>query len=154
VKFELVIPGKPTGKGRPRFAKGRTYTDPQTDAAELRVQRAWEDSGSPRLHDGPLYFRLLIGVERPQGHFKRDGSLSAAGLRAPFPTGRPDLDNVCKLVTDALNGLAYRDDAQIVTLLADRCWSDRALVVATFTELSSDDAIGWSAGHDNFQEAA
>ena len=30
--------------------------------------------------------------------------------------GRPDLDNLVKLVTDALNGVAYRDDEQIQTV--------------------------------------
>lgn len=30
------------------------------------------------------------------------------------PTKKPDWDNIGKIVTDALNGVAYHDDAQIV----------------------------------------
>lgn len=143
MKVELLIPGPPTGKGRPRFAQGRTYTDKATQIAETRVQRAWEDIGSPRLHDGPLYLRLYVGVERPQGHFKRDGSLSTEGLRHPFPLRRPDLDNVVKLIADSLNGLAFKDDSQIVTVLADRSWAEHAQTVVQFEELTADDAIPW-----------
>jgi Holliday junction resolvase RusA-like endonuclease len=145
VRIELLIPGPPTGKGRPRFANGRTYTDKGTQLAEARVQRAWEEVGSPRLHDGPLYLRIWIGVERPKGHYKRDGSLSTEGLRHPFPTRRPDLDNVVKLIADSLNGLAFHDDSQIVTVLADRSWSTDAQTVVSIDELTKDDAIPWES---------
>lgn len=33
-----------------------------------------------------------------------------------LPTKKPDLDNVAKVVCDALNGIAYHDDTQICRL--------------------------------------
>ena len=37
-----------------------------------------------------------------------------------FPKVKPDLDNVVKAVLDALNGVVYRDDAQVVNLVATK----------------------------------
>lgn len=54
--------------------------------------------------------------------YRRDGALTKAGLEAPHPAGRPDLDNVVKLVLDALNGLAFLDDALVCELAASKRW--------------------------------
>jgi Holliday junction resolvase RusA-like endonuclease len=48
------------------------------------------------------------------GHGTRSGNGSRC--RAIVISRRPDLDNLVKAVLDALNGLAWRDDAQIHTL--------------------------------------
>jgi Holliday junction resolvase RusA-like endonuclease len=42
-----------------------------------------------------------------------------------WPTKKPDADNILKLVADALNGLAYVDDKNIVTAHAHKVYSDR-----------------------------
>lgn len=42
------------------------------------------------------------------------------------PTGRPDLDNCCKLVTDALTGVCWADDDQIVSLTASKEYTEDA----------------------------
>ncbi|HHK41746.1 MAG TPA: RusA family crossover junction endodeoxyribonuclease, partial [Planctomycetaceae bacterium] len=38
-------------------------------------------------------------------------------------TSRPDLDNLVKSTKDALNGLAWRDDSQVVELSAGKCYA-------------------------------
>ena len=40
------------------------------------------------------------------------------------PTKKPDIDNVIKIITDALNGIAYDDDAQIVSLSATKFYDE------------------------------
>lgn len=123
----LTIPGQPRGKERPRFvrATGRTYTPRRTVSAERAVQEAWVQAGRPRFPDGPLRMTVTLRLQRPQGHFRSDRvRLSAAGLRNPIPTKKPDLDNTLKLVADSLNGLAYRDDAQIAEAVVRREWAD------------------------------
>ena len=42
---------------------------------------------------------------------------------ALFPLKKPDLDNVMKIVCDALNGIAYKDDVQIVNAKICKRWS-------------------------------
>jgi Holliday junction resolvase RusA-like endonuclease len=122
---QFVVPGRPRGKDRPRFvrATGRTYTPTQTRTAEDRVVGAWERAGSVRF-DGPVTIRVEVVIARPGSHFRTNGALSKAGLAATWPTRKPDLDNHLKLVADALNGCAYKDDAQIVRAFVVRRWTN------------------------------
>lgn len=123
--IDLLVAGEPKGKARPRFdtRSGRTYTPTPTLRAEQRIQNEWIAAERPVL-DGPLAMTVTIVLVRPQAHWKRDGSLSAAGQRAPWPLRTPDVDNALKLVADALNGLAYRDDALIVQASITRRWAN------------------------------
>ncbi|MGH3264609.1 MAG: RusA family crossover junction endodeoxyribonuclease [Trebonia sp.] len=124
--FVLRVPGPPGGKGRPRFdgRTRRTYTPPATVRREGAIVAAWRDVGEPRLPDDQaLGIYLDVVVVRPASHWRRDGTLSAEGLRHPLPrTQKPDLDNAVKLVMDALNGRAYRDDVRVARLTAERMW--------------------------------
>jgi Holliday junction resolvase RusA-like endonuclease len=121
--IRLTVFGEPHGKDRPRFdpRTGRTYTPTATVRAEQHIIAAWLEAGRPVL-DGPLRLSIEVALQRPQGHWLRDGSLSAAGSRTPWPTRRPDVDNLIKLIADALNGRAYRDDALIVEARIVRRW--------------------------------
>lgn len=124
--IEIVIPGEPKGKARPRFdsRSGRTYTPTSTLRAEQRIQTEWIHAGRPTLPDGPLALHVEIVLARPQGHWKRDGNLSAAGERSAWPTKKPDLDNAVKLAMDACNGGPYRDDALIVSIHLVKRWAN------------------------------
>jgi Holliday junction resolvase RusA-like endonuclease len=125
--IELVLPGRAQGKGRPRFntKTGRAYSDKQTRSQEELLRQVWLEVGRPTLGEVPLAVDVEVILARPRDHFRKDGSLSASGLRKQAPTGRPDLDNVVKLL-DGLNTLAFRDDAQIVYIEARKRWADSA----------------------------
>jgi len=124
--FTLIVTGTPTGKGRPKFVKatGRAVTPAKTRIAENRVYLAWQDAGSPRLPEGPVYLTLEVVLARPLGHWNASGDLNAAGRRSWWPTKKPDIDNVLKLVGDSLNGCAYRDDSQIVRANCIKRWAN------------------------------
>lgn len=125
IDFDVL--GAPRGKNRPRFGNGRTYTDKETTLAENEIRAAWREAGALRVPDGlAISMEIWLYTERPAGHFKKDGSLSAEGARHLCPRRKPDVDNAAKLVMDALNGLAYRDDVDIVHLHVWRAWSTPA----------------------------
>lgn len=64
---------------------------------------------------GPLRLRLQFIFARPKGHFGTGRNAGVLKDSAPdFPTGAPDATKVTRAVEDALNGLAWHDDAQIV----------------------------------------
>ena len=131
--FELVIPGPPRGKGRPRFANGRTFTDAKTAGMEELVRQVWLEAGRPRL-EGPLALKLELHVARPKSHYRTNGELSALGVRTLWPVRKPDVDNALKLVADALNGLAYQDDVQIVAAYVRRYWATEPQTVLRLRE--------------------
>lgn len=100
--IRFVIPGPATPKGRPRITRtGHAYTPQKTKAYAEKVQwvaRAFAPR-TPLL--GPVSVRI---VEYRKG----------------TPEARPDIDNVLKNLLDAMNGLIWRDDSQVVQLFAEK----------------------------------
>ncbi len=45
-----------------------------------------------------------------------------------LPAKKPDIDNVVKAVLDALNGVAYRDDTQVIELHVRKSYSEKPRV--------------------------
>ncbi len=62
------------------------------------------------------------GKARPRftrsGHTYTPGSTAAFDVR--YVPKKPDCDNIAKIILDALNGLAYDDDAQVVKLYVEK----------------------------------
>ena len=118
----LVVPGAVVGKARHRLARtGRVYTPAATVAAEQRVQAAWLAAGRPTV-EGPAVVTITAAMARPRAHWRRDGSLTPAGRASVWPTKRPDVDNIAKLILDGLNGHAWPDDSQVAHLWVVRRW--------------------------------
>lgn len=115
----VVIPGAVTGKGRHRTTRaGHVYTPDKTVRAENRIAHevalAWRQ---PPL-DEALSMTLEIRVAVPASKSKKFREMALAS--GVFPTGRPDLDNIVKLVADAGNKILWADDAQITRLFVSR----------------------------------
>lgn len=113
-RFSFSVDGKPRGKGRPRTSPfgGRPYTPAKTVAAEKEIATL------ARVAMGPL--KLMTGTVRLdiEAVFEVPRSWSAKLRQAALAgeleyTGKPDRDNIMKLVMDALNGVAWLDDAQV-----------------------------------------
>lgn len=120
----IRIPGDIRGKARPRFSRqaGRTYTDSKTAGAENWVRAcAMAQVGQPVL-DGPLAITMTVTVAVPPSWSKRKQADAISG--AVRPTGRPDLDNIAKLVADALNGIVWRDDSQVVSMMLSKLYGE------------------------------
>jgi Holliday junction resolvase RusA-like endonuclease len=49
-----------------------------------------------------------------------------------FP--KPDVDNFCKAVFDALNGVVYKDDSQIIGFFAQKAWGNSDMIFFKLTE--------------------
>lgn len=64
------------------------------------------------LLDEALVLSVRVYRQIPQSFSKRKAALAAEGL--VMPTSKPDLDNYIKLVLDALTGVVWEDDAQVV----------------------------------------
>lgn len=51
------------------------------------------------------------------------------------PTKKPDADNVCKVICDSLNGVAYRDDTQVVDCMVRKFYAEIPRVLVTIEEI-------------------
>ena len=54
-----------------------------------------------------------------------------------LPTKKPDADNIAKIIADALNGVAYRDDSQIAEMLIVRRYADIPVVAVEIQEIDA-----------------
>lgn len=113
IKFE--VPGKVQGKGRPRFSMdGHAYTPASTRLYEREIFKAFRIAGGERL-SGPLHVDIeaVYGIQKSATKAERMRRLNGDELALK----KPDLDNVIKML-DALNGVAFEDDAYIVSIRA------------------------------------
>lgn len=126
---ELWVSTTPVAKGRPRVGlRGHMYTPTTTKQAEYEIRQAWYGKHGDGPFDGDLEIKVGAYLPRPKSHFgtgKNAGQLRDSA-RA-YPGVKPDLDNLLKLVVDALNGLAFIDDGQIVLATAYKQYADLTL---------------------------
>jgi Holliday junction resolvase RusA-like endonuclease len=127
----IIIPGDPAGKGRPRFFRGRAVTPAKTRAYEAVIRAAGEAAisarGGCKYEEQPLRMRVKAMMPIPAiwSRKKRQTAIDDA-LR---PTGKPDCDNIVKAVADALNGVVYRDDAQLVDVSIAKFYSASPMLI-------------------------
>lgn len=122
--IEIVVLGRPVGKGRPRFSKdGHTYTPEKTRSFEAMLRYAAEQAMGDRPPlTGPLELEMLVVVPiAPSWPKKRQAAALCGELR---PTGKPDFDNYQKTV-DALNLVAWVDDGQVVRAMFEKRYGDK-----------------------------
>lgn len=81
-----------------------------------RIALAAHASRPEALLEGPLGVVLVFARRRPVR--------IPRGL--PYPITRPDVGNLSKGLLDALQGIVYRDDAQIVELLERKRFAESA----------------------------
>ena len=122
VKF--VGYGDPVSKARPRFGNGRAHTTARTKAQEEKRALVYTDVYKGFSFREKIPLRLVadfyIKIAKSDTKRAKEGKLSGA-IR---PTPRPDADNLVKCVQDALNGVAYHDDSQLVEVVARKWYSD------------------------------
>jgi Holliday junction resolvase RusA-like endonuclease len=114
--ISFVIAGEMRGKQRPRMTRGgHVYTPTETRLAEAKVAKlAREAMGRRMPMSGAIALNIIVLTEPPKSAGKAEREQMLTGLK--YPTKKPDLDNIVKLISDALNGIVYHDDRQIVSL--------------------------------------
>ena len=120
------VEGNPVGKGRPRFRRTKnfvqTYTDSKTAAWEEKVKSAAKQGmGDTPPLETPVSVYGYFGLSVPSSHSKKRTTACLEGREAP--SKKPDLDNMAKAVLDAMNGVVFKDDSQIINLHLKKVYS-------------------------------
>lgn len=118
----------PVPKGRPRFANGRTYTPKRTTDFERRIQ---QDARAAYGTGEPLESRLSVSLDMyfpiPKSwNFIKRVAAEDGRLDHTIPA---DVDNCAKAILDAMNGIVYRDDRQVVSLRARKHYGNPEIIV-------------------------
>lgn len=133
------VPGTPRGKQRPRVVRqnGRTisFTPDQTVQYENLVRWCYKTAENSKRFPDDMPLKVIINAyyEIPKSASKKKRAQMITGeIR---PTKKPDADNIAKIICDALNGIAYRDDAQVVTCIINKRYSEEPSVSVEIEEI-------------------
>ena len=131
----FTLPGGPQGKGRPRYVQrtGRAYTPDKTVAYEELVrQRYLEAAKGLDFGEGPVCVIITAIFPIPKSFSKKKTEQAMEGTL--YPTKKPDWDNIGKIICDALNGIAYKDDSQVVNAMVVKVYGNcQKVTVQMFT---------------------
>lgn len=125
------------GAAEPSGSKTRTkwgIRESNPSAADYRVvvasevARAMEEHGLELVRrPRPVYLSVTFYRVRPSSHYRSNGlALNAEGDRRPWPTTKPDRGKTLRTIEDALTGVLYEDDAQVVEGVVAKRWGERA----------------------------
>lgn len=131
MRFEVV--GEVIGKGRPRFTKqGRTYTPKKTLDYERAIKIAYTNKYT-YLSKKSLRIKICAYLGVAGSHSKTKKAKMLENMLQC--TKKPDIDNITKVVLDALNKVAYLDDTQVVELVTIKRWSNTSKLKIIIEEI-------------------
>lgn len=115
--MKFTIPGKPQGKARARICRNKYsgksvgFTPDKTDNYENLVKMQFiAKYPNYKPSEEPIEMTIVAKYRRAKGN------------KMSMPMLKPDADNCIKVVADALSGIAYVDDKQIVALQVLKKW--------------------------------
>jgi len=130
-KISFTVIGKPFGQKRPRAVRMggfvRMYSPQENVTYKENVVKAYlqaiRETGIENRYEHttygktPLKIDILALFKKPK-FTKKQEALNLVENR--YPIKKPDADNIAKAILDGLNGVAYDDDASVVTLSVDK----------------------------------
>lgn len=136
----FTVLGPPQGKARARtfynskLGKMQSITPDNTILYENLIKVAYNSVSTHIWDDNqPLEMTISAYYEIPKSASKKSKQLMLENVIRP--TKKPDIDNIAKVVCDALNGLAYRDDKQVVLLRLSKLYGENPRIEVTIQEL-------------------
>lgn len=135
MKYEFEVPGKITGKGRPRVNTNTAiaYTPAKTKEYEELIKQYFI---LKYRKIAPLEGRLAVTLKAyfaiPKNTSKAKTQQMLEGTISPVK--KPDIDNIAKVVLDALNKLAFLDDNQITKLMVEKEYAEEEKIYVSIEQ--------------------
>lgn len=136
IELRFFVHGTPAAAGSKRAvptARGPRVIDASRKAGPWKQEIAGASAaalydlwgGEPEPVTGPLELDLTFYLRRPVGHYGSGRNRHQLKPSAPaYPAGRPDALKLARAVEDAMTGIVWRDDAQIVTEILRKRYAD------------------------------
>lgn len=107
--LDMFVPGRAAPQGSHRHVGGGRLVESSKAVGPWRTIVAWH--AAQAWTDAPLHGPIAVIYEfvmpRPSGTPKRS---------TPPATKRPDIEKLARAVSDALSGIVWRDDSQVVDM--------------------------------------
>lgn len=134
----FTVYGEPVAQGRPRASTQggfvRMYDPEKSKDYKDYVRLAAAEHAPNVLLEGPLGMMLTVYRSIPKSFSKKKVIQAEAGeIR---PVSKPDVDNYLKGVKDALKGIIWKDDSQVVEVFAQKRYSARPRIEVKIKDLS------------------
>ncbi len=142
-QVRFTVAGIPVPKGRPRAistpAGIRMHTPKKTATYERKVRgSAIVAMNGSKPFARPVSLEVEIIVPIPASWSKKRQTLARIGVICA--TKKPDADNVLKAVKDAMNGVVYSDDAQVVEINLSKVYGEHPRVEVIASEIDKEAA--------------
>lgn len=130
--INFTVPGEPVAKARARsFVRNghvAHYTPEKTARYENLVRLAAQQAMAGRSPiEGPVRLTVVAILGIPVSWSLKKQRAAAVG--EVLPTKKPDLDNILKAIKDGMNGVTWRDDAQVVQVVASKAYGQPGVCV-------------------------
>jgi Holliday junction resolvase RusA-like endonuclease len=151
-QIAFTVTGQPQPKGSARAFMPKGWTRPIITSANPNLKQ-WEATikgelqrvmaDTPRdvlneLYDAPVSVTLIFRVARPKSLAKR----------VTEATKKPDLDKLARGAIDALSGVLFRDDAQVVAINARKQYAESAAQLDIVVESWASPLFTLTSGKD------
>lgn len=134
---EFEIPGIPKGKQRPKVTVqgnyAHAYTPKETVNYENYVKLMYQTCKDKKFLEGAIGAVIQAIFPIPKSTSKKNIALMREGKIRH--TKKIDCDNLAKIILDSLNGIAYKDDAQVCELLVCKYYGDEPKVEVMLYEI-------------------
>lgn len=133
IKFEVL--GQPIAKQRPRVTRsGIAYTPSKTVNYEAVVRYTYQSEyPQQELILGRIEASIIAVFPIPKSYPKYKVAKLICGYGNYDK--KPDCDNLAKIILDALNGIAYKDDSQVTVLHVRKEYGTTPRVIVELKEL-------------------
>lgn len=141
MEIQIIVPGECVPQGRPRFTTKpfvRAY-DPQKSAAYKKLVAIHAQKHRPsELLEGELSIEIDIYKGSLKSFSKKKAELAEKRLLRPIT--KPDVDNYSKGPLDACKGIIWKDDGQVVELIARKYYSKDPRIEMTIRTLEENES--------------
>ena len=131
--MRIFVPGAPPSKGSFRvfrnggIANSSRALGPWTKTARERAATLM--GNEPPWREAAFGVTVWACFERPKGHFTRKGALKEDAPEHVLK--KPDADKTLRAVLDALTGILYHDDSQVICSKVYKLWADEDFPAGT-----------------------
>ena len=127
--MRIILPIEPKPQSRPRFARRgnyvQTYEDNAMRAYKQKVKAYLRKTKPELIEKGAIFAHITFYIHPPKSALSNKQKRLEVELERKYWDKKSDLDNYFKAVTDAAEGILYKNDGQIAVMVCQKLYSMR-----------------------------